>query len=129
MIVGLIPRNRLPGVTTVLLVGGDLMAQSRLVDAASRAGAALENTSVDGFRARLREVQPSLVVLDLDGGGDGVLKELRATPEEELGAARVVGYYSHVDRALGEAAQQAGCEAWPRGKFWSGLDELLRAGP
>jgi hypothetical protein len=122
-------RNRLSSVTTVLLIGGDLLAKARLRDATSRAGATLESTSPGGLRARLREVHPSLVVLDLDGGRDDVLNELRASSREELGSARVVGYYSHVDRALGEAAQQAGCEAWPRGKFWSGLDELLHASP
>jgi DNA-binding NarL/FixJ family response regulator len=114
-------------VTTVLLVGGDLMAKSRLVEAASRAGAILESASPDGFRARLREIDANLVVIDLDGGRDDVLNELRTVSAEELGSARVVGYYSHVDRALGAAAEQAGCEAWPRGKFWSGLDELLQA--
>jgi hypothetical protein len=121
--------NRLPGVTTVLLVGGDLMAKARLVDAASRAGATLETASPAGLRARVREVAPSLVVIDLDGGRDDVLNELRAASKEELGPARVVGYYSHVDRALGEAAEQAGCETWPRGRFWSALDELLQAAP
>ncbi|MEA2510216.1 MAG: hypothetical protein QOG21_2298 [Actinomycetota bacterium] len=113
--------------TTLLLVGGDLMAKSRLVDAASRAGVTFESTSVDGFRERLRELKPSVVVIDLDGGRDHVLQELRAVPAEELRPARVVGYYSHVDRTLGEAAEQAGCQAWPRGRFWSSLDELLQA--
>jgi DNA-binding NarL/FixJ family response regulator len=103
------------------------MAKSRLLDAASRAGATLENTSPEAFRARLSELDASLVVIDLDEGRDDVLEQLRAVTEEELGSARVVGYYSHVDRALGEAAEQAGCEPWPRGRFWSGLDELLQA--
>jgi hypothetical protein len=116
-------------VTTVLLVGGDLMAKSRLVDAASRAGATLETASAAGLRIRAREIAPSLIVIDLDGGREDVLNELRAATDEELGSAKVVGYYSHVDRALGEAAEQAGCEPWPRGRFWSGLDELLQAAP
>jgi DNA-binding NarL/FixJ family response regulator len=116
-------------VTTVLLVGGDLLAKARLRDAASRAGATLESASPETLRARLREVDPSLVVLDLDGGRDEVLKELRASSKQELGQARVVGFYSHVDRALGEAAEQAGCEAWPRGKFWTALDGLLQTAP
>lgn len=112
---------------TVLLVGGDLMAKSRLVDAASRADATLETTTVQNFLDRLRQINPAVVVIDLDGGREEALKELRAASEDELRAARVIGYYSHVDRALGEAAEQAGCEAWPRGRFWSKLDELLPA--
>jgi DNA-binding NarL/FixJ family response regulator len=114
-------------VTTVLLVGGDLMAKSRLLAATSGADVSLETTTPHDFLDRLRLLKPALVVIDLDGGRDEVLKELRAASDEDLQAARVVGYYSHVDRALGEAAQQAGCEAWPRGRFWSKLDELLPA--
>jgi DNA-binding NarL/FixJ family response regulator len=111
-------------VTTVLLVGGDLMAKSRLVDATSRAGVTLVSTTVESFRDRLQETEPSVVVVDLDGGREAALDEIRAARDDLL-PARVVGYYSHVDRALGEAAEQAGCEPWPRGKFWANLEQLL----
>jgi DNA-binding NarL/FixJ family response regulator len=113
-------------VTTVLLVGGDLMAKSRLVDATSRAGITLESTPVESFRGRLQETKPSVVIVDLDGGREAALDEIRAARDDELLPARVVGYYSHVDRALGEAAEQAGCEPWPRGKFWASLEQLLQ---
>jgi DNA-binding NarL/FixJ family response regulator len=112
-------------VTTVLLVGGDLMAKSRLVDATSRAGLGLESTTADGFLEAVRTTHPSLVVLDLDGGRNEALEALRAAHETER-LPRVVGYYSHVDRALGEAAAAAGCEAWPRGRFWGSLEKLLQ---
>jgi DNA-binding NarL/FixJ family response regulator len=117
--------NRLTIVTTVLLVGGDLMAKSRLVDATSQAGLTLESTTVEKFRERLQETNPSVVVLDLDQGREPALTELRAVRDAGELTARVVGYYSHVDRALGEAAEQAGCEPWPRGKFWGSLEQLL----
>jgi hypothetical protein len=113
-------------VTTVMLVGGDLMAAARLVDAASAAGASFESTTVDAFSDRLRKIRPTVVVIDLDGGRDAALEQLRAAREEGLLPSRTVGYYSHVDRALGEAAQQAGCEAWPRGRFWGSLEQLLQ---
>ena len=112
--------------TTVLLVGGDLMAKSRLIDASSRSGVTLENATVSDFRARLRETRPSIVVVDLDQGREAALEQLRAAGGEDTLPARVVGYYSHIDRALGEAAEEAGCEAWPRGKFWAGLEQLLQ---
>lgn len=112
--------------TTVLLVGGDLMATSRLLDASSRAGVTFDSASVDEFRARLRDTRPSLVVIDLDQGRERALTELQAARDEGSLPERVVGYYSHVDRALGEAAEKAGCEAWPRGKFWSSLEQLLQ---
>jgi hypothetical protein len=113
-------------VTTVLLVGGDLMAKSRLIDASSRAGVTLESSTLGDFRARLRDIRPSIVVVDLDQGREAALEELRAARGEDNLPARVVGYYSHIDRALGEAAEEAGCEAWPRGKFWGSLEQLLQ---
>jgi hypothetical protein len=113
-------------VTTVLLVGGDLMAKSRLVDATTRAGVTLVSTTVANFRERLQETEPSVVVVDLDGGREAAIEAITAARDDGLLPARVVGYYSHVDRALGEAAEQAGCEPWPRGKFWAGLEQLLQ---
>jgi hypothetical protein len=109
----------------VLIVGGDLMARSRLVDAASRSGMTLETTQVAGLLEQLREIQPVLLVVDLDEGGEAVLAALVAARENGSLPARVVGFYSHVNRGLGQAAEAAGCEAWPRGKFWGSLPGLL----
>jgi hypothetical protein len=67
-----------------------------------------------------------LVVFDLDEGGDAALQALSVARASGLLPSRVVGYYSHVNRALGQAAEAAGCEAWPRGKFWGSLPELLQ---
>jgi hypothetical protein len=113
-------------VTTVLLVGGDLMAKSRLLDASSRNGVTLESSTAGDFRARLRDTRPSIVVIDLDQGREAALEELLAARDDDALPARVVGYYSHIDRALGEAAAEAGCEPWPRGKFWGNLEQLLQ---
>ncbi|MDP9226972.1 MAG: hypothetical protein M3P18_24630 [Actinomycetota bacterium] len=112
--------------TTVMLVGGDLMAKSRIVDATSKAGVTFESTTVNDFSEHLRTIRPSVVVIDLDEGRDAVLQELRAARAEGLLPSRTVGYYSHVDRTLGEAATEAGCDAWPRGKFWGNLQQLLQ---
>jgi hypothetical protein len=101
------------------------MAKSRLVDATSRAGIDLRTTTVDGFADAMNKVRPSLVVVDLDEGRDAVLKQITDVREAGLLNSRTVGFYSHVDRALGEAAQQAGCEPWPRGKLWRSLEQLL----
>jgi hypothetical protein len=113
-------------VTTVLFVGGDLMAKSRLVDAASRTGVAFESTRVDDFLDALGKTHPSLVVIDLDEGRERALQAVGAAFASDPPPRRIVGYYSHVDRELGEAAHEAGCEAWPRGRFWSSLDQLLQ---
>jgi hypothetical protein len=114
-------------IVTVLLVGGDLMAKSRLVDATSRAHVELESTTVEGFAEAVRRARPSVVVVDLDEGREAVIKEIGALRESGELPSRTVGYYSHIDKQLGAAAEEAGCEPWPRGKLWRSLDQLLRS--
>jgi hypothetical protein len=118
-------RELISSIVTVLLVGSDLMARSRLVDATSRAGVDLQTTTVNGFMEAMKSAQPSLVVVDLDEGRDALLKQISELRDAGLLTSRTVGFYSHVDRELGEAAEQAGCEPWPRGKLWRSLDQLL----
>ena len=112
--------------STVVLVGSDLMARSRLTDAASRMGMTLQTVAVDELSARLSQLPASLLVIDLDEGGDQVLQALSRAREQGSLPSRVVGFYSHVNRALGQAAEAAGCEAWPRGKFWGSLPGSLQ---
>jgi DNA-binding NarL/FixJ family response regulator len=102
------------------------MSKSRLLDATSRAGVAFESTRVDGFLDAVAATHPSLVIVDLDEGRDEALKAVRAARAVERPPSRIVGFYSHVDKALGEAAEEAGCEPWPRGRFWRSLDQLLQ---
>jgi hypothetical protein len=109
----------------LLLVGGDLMARARVEQVAAGAGIVVELAAPGSLAARLTKARDvDLVVLDLDSGGRGLLDEVASAgvaPE-----TRVVGYFSHVDASLGEAARRAGCEALPRGRFWRTLPELLR---
>jgi hypothetical protein len=73
-------------------------------------------------------VHPSpadLLIADLDAGGSALLDELVGLRGEGLLADRVVDYYSHVDTALGQAAEAAGVQAMARGQFWSSLSEVL----
>jgi DNA-binding response OmpR family regulator len=109
----------------IVAVSGDLMARSRLEDAAARAGARLEMASVDTFTEKLRAFRPDLLVLDLDAGRDKVLRRLQEARSHGFLPARVVGFVSHVDVELAATAQAAGCDAMPRGKFWRTLPELL----
>ena len=71
--------------------------------------------NLDGFPEGI-----SLVLLDLDSAGDDVLPRaeelIRATPK-----TRWVGYFSHIDEALGRRAAEVGIEAVPRGRFWKDL--------
>ena len=115
------------GVRTAVLVGGDLMARSRLSEAATRADVELSVVGFGALADALRAQKPDLVILDLDGGRDGVLAELEGARAEGLAPDRVLGYFSHVDSELSVAATAAGCRAVPRGRFWSSLDEVFGA--
>ena len=59
-------------------------------------------------------------------GADALVVDLH-TAVDRLEDVPALGFYSHVDRALGEAAERAGCEPWPRGKLWRSLEQLLQS--
>jgi hypothetical protein len=102
-------------VKRTLLVSSDLMARERVRSAAERLGMEVAfarpgpDVDVEGF---------DVVVLDLDEAGAPVIDSFG-------GRAGVVGYFSHVDTALGERAKAAGIRAVRRGRFWSDLDSYL----
>ena len=117
----------MPERTTVLLIGGDLMARARLESAARAVGAELVTAAHDRLESALEEHRASIVVVDLDGGGERALAALQRARARGLLPERVVGYFSHVDAQLGEAARAAGCETFPRGRFWRSLADILGA--
>jgi DNA-binding NarL/FixJ family response regulator len=110
---------------SVLLVGSDLMARERIRSAAAHLEMKARNASPDQLIAALRDEPVDILVLDLDEGRDDVLAELEQARAAGLTPHRVIGYFSHVDRDLGAAAENAGCEAIRRGRFWAELPVLL----
>lgn len=104
------------------------MARARLEDASARAGVRLEVASLDSFSEKLRTFHPDLLILDLDTGREKALARLDELRGRAFLPERIVGFMSHVDVALAEAARAAGCEAIARGKFWRRLPELLSGG-
>jgi hypothetical protein len=93
----------------------DLMDRSKLAAAAPEAT----------FVGRPDALAPAaseavLVVVDLDRPGViDVLADVVAT------GARVVGFASHVDGPILEAATARGCRALPRSRFFRSLPDLL----
>ncbi len=106
----------------LLLASRDLAAKARLADAAERAGWTMVTARVGDLSWAVSEHSPELVVVDLDEAGEPVLQALGSAPR-----ARMIGFFSHVDRALGDAARAAGVEAVPRGRFWRTLPQLFEA--
>ncbi len=109
----------------VLLVDADLMAQARLGDAVRRLDREMRTTQTAGLVEALLDSDPEILVLDLDNGAEKLLSELGKARRAGITPKRVVGYYSHVDVELGDAARAAGCEPIPRGRFWRALNEVL----
>ena len=99
------------------------MGRARVEEAVRRAGGTLVTCAPDELGAVLRERDPDVVIVDLDSGGAAAVEAVAAAS----GAAgpRLLGYFSHVDAALGEAARSAGIDALPRGRFWRELPDLL----
>ena len=91
----------------------DLMDRSK-VAAAGGAEVTFVRSAAD-----LASVGGEVVVVDL--ARPGALDALPA-----LAGARTIGFASHVDKELIDAARAAGCgEVLPRSRFFASLDELL----
>ncbi len=101
--------------TTVAAYVPDLMDRSKVAAAAGETGGVTFVRSADELAA----VGADIVVVDL--ARPGVLAALPG-----LSGARTIGFASHVDAELVEAAKAAGCgEVLPRSRFFSHLPELL----
>lgn len=98
--------------TTVAAYVPDLMDRSK-VSAAAGDRVTFARTPAD-----LPDVEADLVVVDLSRPG-----VLDALPS--LAGRRVLGFGSHVDTDLLDAARAAGCEVLARSKFFARLEELL----
>ena len=111
--------------STIVVVDADLMATARLRDAAERAGWDVLAATKDNLPGRLEGNSVRLLVLDLDRGGKELIDAVSALRDADVDLPRVLAYFSHIDEDLGASALSSGFEAYPRGRFWRSLDELL----
>jgi AmiR/NasT family two-component response regulator len=110
---------------TVLLVTRDLMARERIRSAAAHLSMAVRYAAPHELHEMLGAAQPDVLVLDLDEGREDLLADVGSARSEGLVPPVVLGYFSHVDSGLGEAAERAGVTAVRRGRFWSALGQYL----
>ena len=109
----------------VLLVGGDLNAAARVEAAARSVGIGYVAVRSGGFVDSMRKHDPSLVIVDLDEGGEPLLQAIRAELDSGPARSEVIGFFSHVDEGLGRRAAELGIKALPRGRFWRELAGLM----
>jgi CheY-like chemotaxis protein len=115
----------------VLCAIEDLMFSIKISTAAKSLGVAVYfERSADGVLPRIREKQPSLVILDLNSAKLRPLEVIRTLKaDSELKRIRTLGYVSHVDSGTIAAAREAGIdEVLARSAFSDRLGEILTAG-
>jgi PleD family two-component response regulator len=115
----------------IVAVVDDLMFTSKIRAAAAQLGVVVTFArSHDAALASIREDMPALVVLDLNSPRTdplGIVTSMRA--DAELRAIPTVGFVSHVQTELIDAARAAGVnEVLARSAFTQRLPEILQRG-
>jgi CheY-like chemotaxis protein len=113
---------------TVVAVLNDLMFRVRIEEAAKRAG--LQTVFVQSQQDALSRAkeQPAVIILDLNCAQTDPLdtiKKLKASDDTK--GISLVGYVSHVQADLKQAAQDGGCDVVvARSAFSQNLSTILR---
>jgi len=113
----------------ILALVDDLMFMSKIKTAAAQLGVTLAFVrSPDAALAEMRKQSPSLVIFDLNNRRAdpmGTVAKMKSDPA--LAAIPTVGYVSHVDTDVINAARHAGVtEVLPRSAFTTRLAEILK---
>ena len=113
----------------ILAVLDDLMFTSKIKTTAGRIGVAVTFArSADVALSEMRKAAPSLVIFDLNNPRTdplGIVAAMHADPA--LAAIPTVGFVSHVDTAVINAARQAGVtEVLARSAFTTQLADILK---
>ena len=112
----------------ILAVLDDLMFTSKIRTTASQLGVTVSFArSADAALAEMRKATPALVILDLNNPRTdplGIVASMKAEPA--LAAVPTVGYASHVQTDVIEAARRAGVgDVMARSAFTQHLAEIL----
>jgi PleD family two-component response regulator len=112
----------------VLAVVNDLFFAVKLSDAAKRTGLALEFVKDSGQVLEKASSKPSLIVFDLNFDAVDPLdlvRKLKANVDTK--GVSLIGYLSHVQGELKQAAQEAGCDmVMARSAFSSNLFQIFK---
>jgi PleD family two-component response regulator len=116
----------------ILAVLDDLMFTSKIKTAASRIGVAVTFArSAEAALSEMRKAAPSLVILDLNNARAnplGLVSSMKQDPA--LSAVPTVGYVSHVQTDVIDAARRAGVgEVLARSAFTERLADILSRRP
>jgi PleD family two-component response regulator len=112
----------------ILAVLDDLMFTSKIKTTAGRVGAAVTFArSADAALTEMQKAAPSLVILDLNNARAnplGLVESMKQDPA--LSSVPTIGYVSHVQADLIDAARRAGVgEVLARSAFTERLADIL----
>jgi PleD family two-component response regulator len=112
----------------VLAVVSDLFFSVKITDAAKRAGLAVELVTDPKEVLAKAKSKPSVIILDLNFEAARPLEligKLKSSVEYE--GVSLIGFLSHVQGELKQAAQEAGCDmVMARSAFSQNLPQILK---
>lgn len=118
----------MPNSKKVVAVLTDLMFTVKIQEAAKRAG--LEAVFVKSKEKALEQArtEPAVVILDLNNSGLDALDVIGALKaQDDTRGIPLLGFVSHVQADLKQAAQQKGCDTvLPRSTFSQNLPAILK---
>jgi PleD family two-component response regulator len=115
----------------IVAVLDDLMFTSKIRTTAGQLGVEVRFArTAEAALAEVRKALPGLVILDLNNARTEPLAIVAALKQDPaLAAVRTVGYASHVQTAVIDAARKAGVDTvLPRSAFSQHLAEILTQG-
>jgi len=113
---------------TIIAAVDDLFFASKIRGTGEQAGARIQFVkSIEALIDKAREDAPSLVVVDLNAGCCDAVELARALKaDDNLNAIPLLGFFSHVQVELQQAALAAGFDrVMPRSAFTKNLREIL----
>lgn len=116
------------GEKTILAVLNDLMFTAKIQDAAKRAGAGVIFAAAEKDVMEKARIGPALILLDLNTTALDALQTIHSLKQDQTTRGiPLVGFVSHVQIELRQAAQIAGCnEVIARSVFSLNLPAILK---
>jgi PleD family two-component response regulator len=115
--------------TPVLAVVDDLFFAAKIEAVAKAVGISMvQAADPEEFWLRAEDVRPELMILDLNARAVSTLEMLRSVKTDPRFARTcVIGYCSHVQREIMQAAAEAGCDfVLSRSEFTKQLPSILQ---
>ena len=115
-------------VKRVLAVVSDLFFSVKLTDAAKRAGMALEFVKEPENVLEKAQARPQLIIVDLNfesANPLGLIGKLKGNADTK--GISIIGYLSHIQGELKQAAQEAGCDmVMARSAFSQNMSQIFK---